>query len=118
MRRLHEDAARGRPPGIVIRSADDISAALAVSIEQGGLMLDEQDLAPEFFDLKTGLAGQVLQKFVNYRTRLAIIVRDPSAYGGRFSELAYEHRTHAQVRFYNAEQPARTWLAQMPSGKC
>ena len=101
-----------------ILSADDISAALAASVEQGGLVIDEKQLSADFFDLKTGLAGLVLQKFVNYRTKLAVIVRDPSGYGARFSELAYEHRTHPTVRFFNSEQPARQWLAQLPSGKC
>src|SRR4051812_42117919 len=103
---------------IVIQSASDISAALSASVERGGLVLDEKDLSPDFFDLKTGLAGQVLQKFVNYRTKLAIIVRDPSVHGGRFGELVREHRTHPSVRFFSAEQAARQWLSQMPSGKC
>jgi len=89
-----------------------------LSVERGGLVLDEKELSPDFFDLKTGLAGQVLQKFVNYRSRLAVIVRDPTIHGGRFSELVYEHRLHPAVRFFNAEQPARQWLAQLPSGKC
>ena len=101
-----------------IRSASDISAALTASVERGGLVLDERDLAPDFFDLKTGLAGQVLQKFVNYRTKLAIIVRDASVHGGRFGELMHEHRVHPTVRFFSAEQSARQWLSQMPSGKC
>ena len=101
-----------------IQSANDISAALAASVERGGLVLDEKDLSADFFDLKTGLAGQVLQKFVNYRTKLAVIVRDPAGYGARFSELTYEHRTHPNVRFFKAEQSARQWLAQLPSGKC
>jgi len=101
-----------------IQSASDISAALAASVERGGLVIDEKDLTPDFFDLKTGLAGEVLQKFVNYRTKLAIIVRDASVYGGRFGELMHEHRTHPTVRFFNAEQSARQWLSQMPSGKC
>ena len=101
-----------------ILSSDDISAALAASVEQGGLVIDEKQMSADFFDLRTGLAGQVLQKFVNYRTKLAVIVRDPAGYGARFSELAYEHRTHPNVRFFNAEQSARQWLAQLPSGKC
>ena len=103
---------------ISIQTASDISAALSASVERGGLVLDEKDLSADFFDLKTGLAGQVLQKFVNYRTKLAVIVRDPAGYGARFSELAYEHRTHPTVRFFTAEQSARQWLSQMPSGKC
>ena len=101
-----------------IRSASDISAALKASVERGGLVLDEKDLSPDFFDLKTGLASQVLQKFVSYRTKLALIVRDPSIHGGRFGELVHEHRIHPTVRFFSSEQPARQWLAQMPSGKC
>ena len=101
-----------------IRSVGDISAALKASVERGGLVLDEKDLSPDFFDLKTGLASQVLQKFVSYRTKLALIVRDPSIHGGRFGELVHEHRIHPTVRFFSSEQPARQWLAQMPSGKC
>ena len=101
-----------------IQSASDISAALSASVERGGLVLHEKDLSPDFFDLKTGLAGQVLQKFVNFRAKLAIIVRDPAVYGGRFGELFYEHRVHPKVRFYTAEQPARQWLSQLPSGTC
>jgi len=101
-----------------IHSVSDISAALKASVERGGLVLDERDLSPDFFDLSTGLAGQVLQKFGSYRTRLAVIVRDASIYGGRFGELMHEHRIHPIVRFFVAEQAARQWLSQMPSGKC
>jgi hypothetical protein len=100
-----------------IQSVSDISAALKASVERGGLVLDEKDLNPDFFDLKTGLAGQVVQKFVSYRTKLAVIVRNPSEHGGRFGELMHEHRIHPLVRFFSAEQAARTWLSQMPSGK-
>ena len=101
-----------------IQTPSDISAALTASVERGGLVLDEKDLSPDFFDLKTGFAGQVLQKFVNYRTKLAVIVRDASMFGGRFGELMHEHRFHPTVRFFTAEQSARQWLSQMPSGKC
>ena len=101
-----------------IGSRDDIAAALGASIDGGGLILDEARLAPEFFELRTGLAGEVLQKFTNYRARLAIVIVDPAAYGSRFSELVYEHRTHAAVRFFESEQLARRWLAYNPITKC
>lgn len=41
---------------------------------------------PDFFRLKTGLAGQFLQKFVIYRVRLAI-VGDISAFANESSSL-------------------------------
>ena len=37
------------------------------------VMLHAESLAQAFFDLKTGVAGEMLQKFSNYRMKLAII---------------------------------------------
>jgi hypothetical protein len=101
-----------------IQKPSDISAALSASMQSGGLILDEQQLGPDFFDLRTGLAGEVLQKFTNYRVRLAIVIGDAAAYGSRFGELAYEHRTHNCVRFFGSVQLARQWLAQLPVARC
>ena len=36
------------------------------------VVIDAQHIVPEFFDLRTRLAGDVLQKVSNYRMRLAI----------------------------------------------
>ncbi len=101
-----------------IESPADISAALSAGMDRGGLLLDESQFGPDFFDLRTGLAGEVFQKFTNYRVRLAIVVADPAAHGSRFSELAHEHRTHDAVRFFDGEQLARRWLAYNPVVKC
>jgi hypothetical protein len=101
-----------------ISSPADIADALGASIDAGGIVLDEMQLGPDFFDLRTGLAGEVFQKFTNYRARLAIVVADESAYGSRFSELIYEHRSHKQVRFFASAQRARQWLNYLPIAKC
>ena len=37
------------------------------------IILHEHQLAPEFFDLKSGMAGEMLQKFSTYRVKLAIV---------------------------------------------
>ncbi len=37
------------------------------------ILLYEKNLKPDFFDLKTGMAGEILQKYTNYRMRLAIV---------------------------------------------
>ncbi len=37
------------------------------------VILEENNLSPEFFDLKTGMAGEILQKYSNYHMKLAII---------------------------------------------
>jgi hypothetical protein len=96
--------------GIAIHSVSDISDAISASFGANGLILTEADLAPEFFNLRTGLAGELLQKFTNYQLRMAIVVPDPDAYGERFSELVYEHSTHNLIRFVRSTDEARSWL--------
>ncbi len=99
-------------------SVGDIAAALGEAIDRGGLLLEEAQISASFFDLRTGFAGEVLQKFTNYRARLAIVAADAAAHGSRFSELVYEHRSHQTVRFFETEQLARRWLAYNPVVKC
>jgi len=96
--------------GISIRSFSDISDAIGVCISAWGLILTENDLAPEFFDLRSGLAGELFQKFINYKKRVAIVLPDPEAYGERFGELAYEHRSHSMIRFFHSKDEAKAWL--------
>ena len=37
------------------------------------IIIMERNLSPDFFRLQTGLAGEILQKFSNYRIKLAIV---------------------------------------------
>jgi hypothetical protein len=96
--------------GISIGSFGDIPDALGACIGAAGLILTETDLAREFFDLRSGLAGELFQKFINYKLRVAIVLPDPEAYGERFSELAYEHTSHSMIRFVRSEDEAKAWL--------
>ena len=95
--------------GISVRSLDDAAEAVSASLGKG-LVLSESDLGPDFFDLRTGLAGELIQKFVNYRTRVAIVVAVPESHGERFSELAREHATHPTVRFVHSLEDALQWM--------
>ena len=96
--------------GIFIASFDDISDALGACIGAAGLILTENDVAREFFDLRSGLAGDFFQKFINYKLRVAIVLPDPEAYGERFGELAREHKSHNMIRFVRSKDEAKAWL--------
>lgn len=50
-----------------------------------GIILYERNITTDFFDLQTKLAGEILQKFSNYRIRL-VIVGDWSKYTSRSLE--------------------------------
>jgi hypothetical protein len=96
--------------GIAFQVAADVPRLLEACFDSDGLIISENDLPPAFFDLKTGLAGELLQKFVNHRVRVAVVVRKPAAYGNRFNELSNEHASHAIVRFVRSEADAHNWL--------
>jgi len=53
--------------------------ALALAQRADLVVVPVARLDPAFFDLRTGLAGQIVQKLVNYRLRLAV-VGDVSGY--------------------------------------
>ncbi|MFH0842186.1 MAG: DUF4180 domain-containing protein [Bacteroidota bacterium] len=59
----------------VIRETQDILDLMADLSYQdcNRIILNENNLSRDFFDLKTKLAGEVLQKISNYRFMLAII---------------------------------------------
>ena len=85
-------------------------AMAIISSRLPGCILTPDDITPEFFDFKNGIAGEIMQKFVNYRTRIAIVLPADHSYGIRVTELAREHATHPYVRFVTAEQQAVKWL--------
>lgn len=61
--------------GIIIHNEQDALELIANCYYSGAskLLMNESQIHPDFFDLKTGLAGEILQKFSNYQSQLAII---------------------------------------------
>lgn len=81
------------------------------SFDSGGkLLIDEKELGEEFFNLRTGFAGELMEKMVNYGQKMVVIVSDPNAYGERFAELHREHEAHPFIRFMDSKSAAREWL--------
>lgn len=63
------------PEGPALRAGDDVLDIIADAIGRQAdvVAVPVQRLAPEFFTLHTRLAGEIAQKFVNYRLRLVIV---------------------------------------------
>lgn len=66
------------------------------------LILHQKNITPDFFDLKNGLAGEILQKFSNYKIRL-IIVGDFSGFiSESLKDFIFESNQGKQVNFLNS----------------
>lgn len=98
------EAAGGRPV--------DPVAALVACIEQGSrtLLLERDALPASFFDLSSGVAGELAQKLVNYGVRMAAVVPDLAAHSPRFREFVREANTGSQFHFYATREEAIDWL--------
>lgn len=75
------------------------------------IIIRQDQLTPDFFDLKTGVAGEILQKFSNYRMRLAI-AGDFSQYKSKsLKDFIYESNKSGQVLFVNTADDAKQLLS-------
>jgi hypothetical protein len=97
-----------------IRTAQDFLELLAWGSEHATnlFMLEDLNFVPEFYDLKTGLAGELLQKLSNYGARLAIVGSFDMVSSIRFRELIAESNKGSQVHFARGKEEAITWLTE------
>lgn len=92
----------------IINSIEDGINLLGDLYYQGfdGIMLHQKDIVSDFFNLKTGMAGELLQKFSNYRVRL-VIIGDFSRYSSKaFQDFVYESNKHRQINFVGSSAEA------------
>src|SRR4051794_34489916 len=63
------------PDGPVVRDERDAVDLVGAALGQGAelVLLPVSRLTEDFFTLSTGIAGAIIQKFVNYRLRLAVV---------------------------------------------
>jgi DNA-binding PadR family transcriptional regulator len=74
------------------------------------LLLHGEVLSESFFDLSTKVAGNVLQKFVNYAVRLALVLPPEKTGTVKFREMVAESRRGTQFRVFAKREDAETWL--------
>ena len=70
------------------------------------IMIYQKNITPDFFDLKTGIAGEILQKFSTYRIRLAVI-GDFSKYTSKsLKDFIYESNKGRHISFLSSKTEA------------
>lgn len=86
-----------------VQSALDLMATVRYETDADRIILPKAALDERFFALGSGLAGDVLQKFVNYQIKLAI-VGDFSGYTSKaLRDFIYESNNGNHVFFVSGE---------------
>ena len=93
------------------QSALDIIMSASYELNTKRIILDKALVADEFFALSTGLAGEILQKFINYGGKLAIY-GDYSRYTSKpLGDFIYESNNGQDVFFVFTKEEAAEKLA-------
>jgi len=82
--------------------------------ETDRLLFTWHNLPEDFYNLRTGLAGEVLQKLATYFIRAAFVLPGDFIKPVRFSELVYELNKGMQFRFFCSQSAALNWLSTIP----
>ncbi len=89
-----------------VQSALDLIATVSYESGADALILSKSNITEDFFDLKTRIAGDILQKFTNYKMKLAII-GDFSKYTGKsLRDFIYESNKQGNILFKSKLQDA------------
>ncbi|MDV4151333.1 DUF4180 domain-containing protein [Clostridium sp. AL.422] len=78
--------------------------------ETNEIMLHYSSLSEDFFKLRTKVAGNIIQKFINYGIRAAAIIPKEIIENGRFREMALETNKGNHFRLYESKEDAEKWL--------
>ncbi|HWP79021.1 MAG TPA: DUF4180 domain-containing protein [Candidatus Acidoferrum sp.] len=95
-------------------SALDLMATVRYEMDCNRVAIRKEAIAEDFFVLSTGLAGEILQKFVNYRMKLAVI-GDFSGYRSKpLKDFMYESNRGSHIFFVPTEEEAVKKLLAAP----
>ncbi|RFZ95535.1 DUF4180 domain-containing protein [Mucilaginibacter conchicola] len=99
---------------ILIQSIEDALDLIGNIYYQGfdAMIVYEKNLTPDFFELKNKLAGEVLQKFTNYRMRLAVVGEFSKFDSKSLNDFIYESNKGKQVNFAGSIEEALEAMAK------
>ena len=97
---------------IVIKEVQDAVDLLGNSDYMGArkVIVHEENLVPEFFNLKTGIAGEILQKFSNYRMQMAIVGDFTKFTSKSLKDFIFESNKAKRIVFVKSVDEALTAL--------
>lgn len=89
-----------------VQSALDFIATVNYESGCDCVIVNKSAICEDFFDLKTKLAGEVLQKFINYHMKIAV-VGDFSMYTSKsLKDFIYESNLGNSIYFMPSEKQA------------
>lgn len=94
------------------QSALDFMMTVQFEADTNRIALNKEAISEDFFVLSTGLAGEVLQKFINYNVKFAVF-GDFSKYTSKpLKDFIYESNQGNHIFFVSTEEEAAERLGK------
>ncbi|MBN2893879.1 MAG: DUF4180 domain-containing protein [Bacteroidales bacterium] len=86
---------------VIIKTVQDAVDLMGNCSYQGAykIVIKEKNIIPEFFDLKTKIAGEILQKFSTYNMKLEIIGNFSKFTSKSLKDFIYESNKQGRITF-------------------
>ena len=96
---------------LILNTQDALDLMADCSYQGAGkIILHQKNFVPACFDLKTGIAGDILQKFSNYRVQLAIVGDFAEVKSKSLRDFIRESNRQGRIFFVDSVQEARERL--------
>ena len=96
-----------------VQSAIDFIMSVKYETNCSKIAINKKAITEDFFILSTGIAGEILQKFINYQIRFAII-GDYSKYTSKpLKDFIYESNNGKDIFFVANEDEAIKMLSKV-----
>jgi hypothetical protein len=82
---------------IIIKGTDDVFGLF--SMNKCSTIINKENIINDFFNLSTGIAGEILQKFSTYHKRMAIIGDFTNITSKSLRDFIYESNKTKQIIF-------------------
>lgn len=96
---------------IILKTTED-GLELLGNLYYGGfdkIIIHEKNIIPDFFDLKTKIAGEVLQKFAQYQMPLTIVGDFSKFKSSSLKDFIFESNKGKQINFVATTLQAIGW---------
>jgi hypothetical protein len=113
LRKNNSRIAQVQSAAVLINTAEDALDLLGNLYYQGfdGIILHQENITPDFFDLRNGIAGEILQKFSTYRMKLAIVGDFENLASKSLKDFIFESNKQQQINFVATTEAAMDKLS-------
>jgi hypothetical protein len=90
---------------VLIKEVNDVFGLFFIN-DCSSIILKKENIIDDFFNLRTGIAGEILQKFSNYGMRMAIIGDFDNVKSKSLHDFIYESNKAKRIIFVKTLEDA------------